>query len=278
MAPIFNYAVVQAMPDRRRGERVNIGLMIFGPEGVDLRISETRKLAVLAAGSWDADIDAFASAIRKLDDPQLDARERMDRVALVENQFTSTSRGWFEVRRQGEYEKVVGEIVDSLITRRKAPRTRDGSTVVAEISAELRGAEILASRDEELQSGKVLRNFRIGDGLEADFAQLNGQFHVAAVLDLRANSPRLAQAALKAVVLDRAQSVVPDYRVHKIGVFAAAPARLDELHDNLAILKPYADELVNWEDESDRKELKRIFFDAYNSHVPTPLLQTPLAY
>lgn len=271
MDHIFNYAVVQAMPDRRRGERVNIGLMIFGPDGIDLRISETRKLAALAAGSWDADIDAFASAIRSLDDPSLPAQERMDRVTLLENQFVSTGRGWFEIRRATEYEKVVGEIVDGLVTRRKAPRSRDGSTVVAEISAELRGAEILASRDDELQSGKVIRNFPIGDGLEADFAQLNGQFHVAAVLDLRANSPRLAQAALKAVVLDRAQAVVPNYKVQKIGVFAAAPARLGELHDNLAILRPYADELVNWEDPSDRKELKRIFFDAYNSHVPTPL-------
>ncbi|GAA0671681.1 hypothetical protein FHT00_001856 [Sphingomonas insulae] len=271
MATIFNYAVVQAVPDRRRGERVNIGLMIFGPDGVELRISETRKLAVLAAGSWDADIDAFASAVEALDDPSLEARERMDRVSLVENQFTSTSRGWFEARKPAEYEKMVGEIVDTLVARRRAPRSRDGSTVVAEISAELRGAEILAGRDDELRSGKVIRNFRVADGLEADFAQLNGQFHVAAVLDLRANSPRLAQAALKAVVLDRAQSVVPDYRVHKIGVFAAAPARLGELHDNLAILKPYADELVNWEDPSDRRELKRIFFDAYNSHSPTPL-------
>ncbi|KRC81284.1 hypothetical protein [Sphingomonas sp. Root241] len=72
------------------------------------------------------------------------------------------------------------------------------------------------------------------------------QFHVAAVLDLRANSPRLAQAALKAVVLDRAQAVIPDFKVQKIGVFATAPARLGELHDNLAILRPYADELVNW--------------------------------
>jgi len=271
MVRIFNYAVVQAIPDRRRGERVNIGLMIFRPDGIDLRISEMRKIAALAAGSWDADIDAFASAIRSIDDPSQPAQERMDRVALLENQFVSTGQGWFEVSQAAEYDKVIGELINGLVTRRRAPRTRDGSTVVAEISAELRGAEILAGRDDKLQSGKVLRNFQIGAGLEADFAQLNGQFHVAAVLDLRANSPRLAQAALKAVVLDRAETVVPNHKVHKIGVFAASTARLGELHDNLAILRPYADELVNWEDPSDRKELKRIFFDAYNSHVPTPL-------
>ena len=272
MVRIFNYAVVQAIPDRRRGERVNIGIVVYGPEGVDLRVSETRKLAALSAGSWDSEIDAYAYAVQTLDDPSLPAKDRMDQITLIENRLSSSSRGWFELRQGENYEKVVGEIVASLVTRHRTSRGRDGSTVVAEISAELRGAEILAGRDDELHSGKVVRNYKIGDGLEADFAQLNGQFHVAAVLDLRANNPRLAQAALKAVVLDRAQAAAPNHKVQKIGVFAAAPARLSELHDNLAILRPYADELVNWEDESDRNGLKRIFFDGFNSHNPSPLL------
>jgi len=271
MDHIFNYAVIQAIPDRRRGERVNIGLIVFKPDGIDLRISGTRKLAAITAVSWDADIDAFSRAISALDDPRQPAQERMDRVALLENQFVSTGRGWFEALNPNEYEKVVTEIIAELITRRRGARSRDGSTVVAEISAELRSAEILAGRDDKLQSGKVLRNFHIGAGLEADFAQMNGQFHVAAVLDLRANNPRLAQAALKAVVLDRAKAFEADYKVHKIGVFAASSARLGELRDNLDILRPYADDLVNWEDSSDRRELKRIFYDAYNSHNPTAM-------
>ena len=272
MVHIFNYAIVQAVADRRRGERVNIGIVVYGPDGVDLRVSETRKLAALSAGSWDSEIDAFTSAVETLDDPSLPPNERMDQAMLIENRLSSSNRGWFELRKGESYEKVVGEIVASLVTRHRSSRGRDGSSVVAEISAELRGAEILAGRDDQLHSGKVMRNYKIGDGLEADFAQLNGQFHVAAVLDLRANNPRLAQAALKAVVLDRAQAAAPNHKVQKIGVFAAAPARLSELHDNLAILRPYADELVNWEDESDRKGLKRIFFDAFNSHSPPPLL------
>ena len=273
MDHIFNYAVVQAIPDTRRGERVNIGLVVTRPDGLDVRISETRKLTALATGSWDAAVDAFANAIRALDEPQLPAAERISRLAILQNQFVTSSSGWFELDRATDYEKVVGEIADSLVTRRRAARSRDSSTVVAEISATLRGADILAGREEDLESGKVIRNFHVGDGLEADFAQLNGQFHVAAVLDLRANSPRLAQAALKAVVLDRADEVYSNHCVHKIGVFAAAPARLGELHDNLAILRPYADELVNWEDPQDREGLKRIFFNAYNSHNPSPLMQ-----
>jgi hypothetical protein len=111
----------------------------------------------------------------------------------------------------------------------------------------------------------VLRGFAIEPGLEADFAQLNGALHVASVLDLRSSQPRIAQAALKAVVLDRAGEI-NDGPVHKIGVIAVAPSRLPEVREHVAILRRYSDDLVNWEDPSDQKELKRIFFDAYNSH------------
>jgi hypothetical protein len=37
--------------------------------------------------------------------------------------------------------------------------------------------------------------------------------------------------------------------------------------ENITLLERYADDLVNWEDEKDRRGLKRLFFDAYNSHL-----------
>ena len=86
------------------------------------------------------------------------------------------------------------------------------------------------------------------------------------MLDLRASHPQLAQAALKAVVLDRA-GAVHNGPVHKIGVYASAPARLAEVREHVALLGRYADDVVNWEDASDRRSLKKMFFDAYNSHI-----------
>ena len=56
MARSFKYALVQAAPDSRRGERVNIGIVAFAERGLDIRIFETRKLTSLTARSWDADI------------------------------------------------------------------------------------------------------------------------------------------------------------------------------------------------------------------------------
>lgn len=268
MEHIYNYAILQVTPDLRRGERVNIGVIVFHPDRLDIRVSETRKVQALVSGSWDAEISAFTEALIKLDRPHAEQSSRLEALSIIQNQFSLKKTGWFKSQSASLYEQSVQDILKELVLKRKVPHSRDGSTVVAEISAMLRRADILGSKDEPLESGKVFRNYPVSHELEADFAQLNSCLHVAAVLDLRASRPQLAQAALKAVVLDRAEAANPGQKVHKIGVYAAAPARLGELSDNLAVLKPYTDNLVNWQDPHDRKYLERTFYDAYNSHHP----------
>jgi hypothetical protein len=59
--------------------------------------------------------------------------------------------------------------------------------------------------------------------------------------------------------------------VHKIGVYACAPARRTEVSEHISILKEYSEDTLNWDDPSDRDGLKRIFFDAFNAHHPTPI-------
>lgn len=268
---IYRYAVLQVTPDMRRGERINIGLVVFKPDGLDVRVTETRKIRAVAAGSWDSEIEAFTSILRNIDDVEVDGKERLRASSIIENQFSMRKTGWFRASSGAEYELTVRDITESMIIKPRVIRHPDNSTVVAEISRELRKADILASKDDQMESGKVFRGYAISPELEADFAQLNSAFHVAAVLDLRSSRPQLAQAALKAIVLDQAKAAYPDRKVHKIGVFAAAPARMAELRDNLAILRPYADDLYNWQDEHDQRQLKRVFYDAYNAHHKTLL-------
>lgn len=271
MKAICNYAILRVRPDARRGESVNIGLVLFRENSIDVRVCETRKLTALTARSWDAAIDEFSALLRDTDDLDLDVASRMKRLSIIQNQFVLDRTGWFLAQTEEEYETRVRDALRSLVERPKRKRASDFHSVSSEIATVLRSANILATNDDNLESGKVFRHFTIEDGLVADFVQRNSRLHVASVLDLRANSPQLAQAALKAVVLDRAEVVYGEQDVHKIGVFAAAPARLNELHANLAILRPYAHELVNWEDRQDREGLTRLFYDGYNAHRPTAI-------
>jgi hypothetical protein len=271
MVRTFNYAVLQAVPDAMRGERVNIGLVVLREDGLDVQVNETRKLQALTGISWDSFIETFSAVLREADDPSLKGDERMSRLSIVQDQLRMSRQGWFEAQDEQAYVAATRELMKSLVLRPAPRRLKEDSAIVSEISAELRSAQVLATKEETLTSGKVVRNYHIEPGLEADFAQLNSSLHVASVLDLRASRPQLAQAALKAVVLDRAGAVNIGQAVHKIGVYAVAPARRGEVRENIALLQQYADDVVNWEDRQDREGLKRIFFDAYNAHIQLPM-------
>ena len=267
MKASYSYVLLQAVPDPRRGERVNVGLIVLKPDGLDIQVHESRKLRALTGESWDAYIGDFESLLRDADRPNLSSEERLARFALVQNQFVTSKPGWFEAPDAKAYDAMLKSIVGNLIARPKPKRTKEEQTVVAEISAALRTADVLGSKDELLESGKVIRGFEVEDGLEADFVQMNSQFHVASVLDLRSDNPRLSQAALKAIVLDRARANwASKGTVHRIGVIAATKARLPQLRENVRLLEEYSDEVLNWTDRSHQKRLKRIFFDAYNAH------------
>ena len=270
MAHSYSYAVLQAVPDQRRGERVNIGLVVLNVDGLDIQVCESRKIRALTGKSWDSFIDQFSQSLRSADDPSLNIENRLDRLKIVQGQLSLDKAGWFRTTG-ADYDIVTKEIMQALVVRPRERVVRDGSTVVSAISAELKSAAILAGRDETIDSGKVVRGYHVEPGLEADFAQLNARLHVAAVLDLRADNPHVAQAALKAVVLDRAERIHGRSKVHKIGVYACAPARRAEVSEHISILKEYSEDTLNWDDPSDRDGLKRIFFDAFNAHHPASI-------
>jgi hypothetical protein len=268
MVVSYNYVLLQAVPDPRRGERVNVGLVVLRPDGLDIQVHESRKLRALTGESWDSYIASFESVLRDADRPELSPDERLARFSLVQNQFVTSRPGRFEAADAKAYDAMLKSIVRNLIARPKRKRTKEEHTIIAEISAELRAAEVLASKEEPLESGKVVRGYEVEEGLEADFAQLNSQFHVASVLDLRADNPRISQAALKAIVLDRARANWEEKGrgVHRIGVIAATKARLPELRENVRLMEEYSDEVLNWSDHAHQIRLKRIFYDAYNTH------------
>src|SRR3546814_4918881 len=50
MAHIYKYTILQAVPDPRRGECVNVGVAVFLPDRVDVRFSDLAKVKAIARG------------------------------------------------------------------------------------------------------------------------------------------------------------------------------------------------------------------------------------
>ena len=256
MGSIFKYAVLQAVPDPRRGERVNIGLIVFLNDRVDVRISELGKVRALSGGNWDEYTTDVRSRLIADYSPQEEQTAFLARFSLLESVIRFSEVWTFQIGSAASFDLTVTEIMKSLVLKVRSferPRT---TRINTEIARSFKQTQMLAKSDESVEDHKVVRDYCINveEDLRADFVAKNGIWHVTATLDLRRTNADKGQAAIKAIVLDKAKNAFAD--VMRYGVYAAAPGST-LFRGHVSLLNDYADKTFNWLDPNDRRAYTR---------------------
>jgi hypothetical protein len=255
MAHIFKYAVLMAMPNRLRGERVNVGILVFLNDRLDIRFAELSKIRALAGGEWEA----YANDVRQRLFRDLGAGERAEEAIRASPQIDpiihASDISWLTVRSLDEYEGRIKEILTNLVVRPKDEARPKSTRINTEISQQLKRLKVLAKPEESINDHRVVRDFYVSkeEELIADFALKNGKMHIAATLDLRKSFVRLDEAALKAIILDKAKQKFRK-KVNLFGVYAA-PLGADQFKPHIELLRDYSDTTYNWLDDLERREL-----------------------
>jgi hypothetical protein len=263
MAATCKFAILQAVPDLRRGERVNVGIVAFHRDRLDVRFSEIQKLRMLTGRDWEPHAQSYrAHALRVVEQFASD-EDRLAALSSFQRVISPTGFGWLEAEQGDDYERKIRDILNSLVARPVRDRKVRNARINTEIAFEFRRHKILAKGEEGLSSHKVVRNldFQRHKGLRADFVLKNGIYHVTATLDLRKENVKIDEACLKAVVLDKAQDEFQgDKRL--FGVYAVPPAQISEFKDHIELLGDYADEIFNWEDLHSRTKYQHRMYEA----------------
>jgi hypothetical protein len=269
----YKYAVIRAEPDPIRGERVNVGLAVFGDRGVQIQSLDASKLSALTSISWTGALDAYERALKVAFDRSKTADAARSGVNGMFKSLNLSDLGTFIANDSIEYESEIQRITRELIARPRARRERSSTSIAAEVLRDFKAKNILAAADEGIESGRVVKNFSVDpvEGLTADFAIQNGHLNLAVTLDLRLQRPQLGQAALKAVTIDKAKKLRSDGEVQGYALYAAVSDRVPELREHIEMLGDYSDGVFNWLDSGQRSKFQRLFYDAYNSHHPTPI-------
>lgn len=261
MAQSFNFAILQAIPSRVRGERVNVGLVIATPDGIDLRVPELRKLHMLTGHEWKEIADAYHE--------RLDAEWRRcaDLVELRESlgassEIFSLSEMGSIAGRPEEYEDGIKAILGRYVDRPKLSRRERQQRINYEIARTLRNAGILSLKGQTIEDHKVVRQFVISNEkkLVADFAYKNGSMKVVSTLDLRIDRAAHAQACEKGAILYFAKEKFGS-TLRPFAVYAARPDEAEARKPEIEILSGFADgNAFNWLDIEDRQRFSKAFY------------------
>jgi hypothetical protein len=273
MDRIYKYAVLIATPSQRRGERVNIGVVVFREDKADIRLMHANhKLKLLTRQSWEDRLEAATARLGSLFDEERSPDGALERFALFEPIISTSGFGTLTARDDADYERTVGQIIESLVgipAREKSGKK--SSKLNTEIAADLKKANVLASDDEGIDNKKVVRDYEIdeSEGLRADFALKNGVIHIISTLDLRIHRANLETAALKSIILDKALKKFGEGRVKRFGAYAVAPDMREGFSQHLRMFGEYArNGLWDWSQPDDRNKLRKSIFDALEHDDP----------
>lgn len=271
MARTYEYAILTAVPNPRRGERVNVGIVVFRPDRIDVRFKQaTYKLRAITGENWDTRIENATSCFEGLYDNTVPPSEVLAQMGILEPLLKPSQLGWLSVTSDDEYEIRVDEILKSLVALPRKERAESKSRINTEMAREFKQLHMLASRNETLEDKKIVRDFVVDpkEGLVADFALKNGKLHIASTLDLRKHSASLGDAALKSIVLDKAEKKYgTEFSIKRIGVYAVDKDMLDNFKGHIDLLGDYADELYDWQDQNNRKKFQRSLSDAIGMNI-----------
>jgi hypothetical protein len=250
MGATYNYSLIRAVPDRRRGEWVNVGVAVYLPGEVDVRVlphpTKLRMLAPDAAASQLAELPVLWNML--CDGITDDA---MRQALLAEQPFLHASPAASFLASEQSYERMVTSIMRDLVIPPTQPRQLPKqSRLHTTLKARFRAEEILGDGPEALEKHLVVPNYPIaeGAGITADFALRNGVMRFTETLDFRVGIEQLKQskrhqAGLKAVTLDMARRRFPDCQTSV--VFAASVETLDIVLPSLTLLSDYAERVYD---------------------------------
>jgi hypothetical protein len=206
--PSFEFRVIRYEPDARRGERVNIGLLVKTPSGVEVVLLKNMSKALAISPqvsfhvSLQADLTDMYSDFAK--HGTLDSAESL-------GEFTLSKAGNFFCEAS-ELPAQIEAAMKRLVIPARRPSTREGTTRLhTDIKRQFKQNGVLATEPEQIKDHKVVAGFEFpGDEeLSADFAFKNGVWTLTQVIDYRSGSAaaaakKIKEVSLKAISLDQA--------------------------------------------------------------------------
>jgi hypothetical protein len=275
MAHSFKYSVLRVIPDSRRGECVNVGLVVFLDDAVDVRVLSS--LAKVAALNGAVDLEELRTLPSTISE-WVPAGDIESRHASLRNLgvVSVTELGQFETDGSPDsYDAAVRRLMKALVTpipaetRLVPPNTR----IVTTLKAKFRANRVLGSGVDDITKHLVVPNYPIDEdeGLFADFVVKNGAYHITETADLRAasasNIDRVRIASLAAIKLDRARQMFGK-STKRFVVYASrrgAPAQAENL------IGQYADAIFHLDS---KKEMASYMERIMNAASPTHAIRS----
>jgi hypothetical protein len=257
------------MASASRQEIVNVGIIVFRPEGIDIRmLSSATKVRLLDGSSKQEDLESLKSHFKYICSEYTDPAEQVRVLNLFKGRAFISSPAFFGIDELSQYESKVSDIFNKLVKPNIAKKRKYSSRFSTVIKNIFKQMEILAYDSSEIEDHKVVHNYQISNGLSADFLLKNGAYHLTETIDYNLNdlNAKHKETSLKLLTFIEGQKSL-EGDVKSYFVYRATPEKEFEVTQQIDLAESYSDKVFNFSSKEDKSK----YFELINSAIGTGL-------
>jgi hypothetical protein len=262
----FKYSIIKYMPDPKRGEIINVGLVVFLPNKLDVRvINASAKLRMLDGSSSMEEIENLKTSIEEISRLSASVEHSLSILKSFRSPSYLSDPGEFVIDDEKQYEQRVRNLFSLLIkphsTKEKVVRT---PRILSHLKEKFESMDLLAKNTDELSKHKVVYNYPLNEksGFHADFILKNGKFHITEAIDFNVNdlNSKLKETSMKVMTFMEGRKALGE-KTGSYFVYTATSAIEKEITSHLNMASDYSDELFNLANTKDSAR----YFDLMSS-------------
>lgn len=245
----FDYAIIKYMPNPKRGEIINIGLIIFKPTTIDVRVlAVAHKAALLDGMTTDDNIFKIKDSFEELAKLANSPKNNYELITSCSKSIFLSDKAYFSINTLNEYEEKIQSLLNILVKPiPKKTKTTKTPRLQAQIKETFQRMSLLGESAIDIENHKVIANFLLEEstGLTADFVLKNTIYHVSQVIDYSVSDQKTKykETCLKTMGFIESKKILKNTKGYL--VFFATNSEEKGLISQLNLAQQYSDDMFN---------------------------------
>lgn len=255
----FHFSIIKYIPNLKRGEIVNIGLVIYGPNGVDFKFLDNYSKARMLDGVTNEksliNLSSNLSELLLTDD----INEGIELINGLKKSVYLSNPSSFQLSQFETYTQKIQKLYDDLVKPYSLIEPRPRRTtcrLMSDIKKKLNRQSLLSNDRRDLYNHKIIPSFVLNEksGITADFMLKNGVYHMSSVVDFNVADTALKfkETGLKVLSFHEGEKQISK-GIKKYFVYSAGMKKENDISGHLGLVEGNCDEMFNMNSNDDSR-------------------------
>ena len=269
----FDYSLIKYLPDPKRGEVINIGIVIYRSSGVDVRLlNNVSKVRMFDGNTSYKELNKFADSVKTICGSNNEPHEQFQRLKAFGNSTFIGEMSSFSIPNIGEYEQFVNKLFNDLVKPYSSREPQRGnSRFFTRTKREFHRLKILANDVSEINKHKIVPHYPIdaNSGLEADFMLKNGKFHMSELVDfnVKDTQQKFKETSLKTMTFITGRRIL-EQNMGCYFVYSASTSKDKEIIPHLNLAEDNCDRMFNLDSDEEKSSYFQLLSELIGNELP----------